>query len=124
MKVIEYASGEPQICGALPEASVAITSNTVRPAILISAIPVAPFSNDFCHTWRASVRRLGWPKRTFILLTKDRRSTGASRLEEAANWLDESPVPPFKVLALSFVCAVIGPVVAVLIFVLVNNNWG
>jgi len=123
MKVIEYASGEPQVCGALSATGMA-TRDMVRPAVLISTIPVAPFLNDFRHARRASARRLAQPERALIPLMRDRQSTSASRLEETANWLDESPVPPFKVLALSLVCAVIGPAVAGLIFVLVNNNWG
>jgi hypothetical protein len=44
MRVIEHASGEPQVCGALSALCTAITSDAVRPAFQIAANPSALIS--------------------------------------------------------------------------------
>jgi len=122
MKVIEYASGEPQACGAHPALCSATTRDTVRPAILISTIPVALISRGLRRAWHAFGARSAWTERVPIPSMGDRQSTSACRTVKAENWIHASPAVDLKVFALSLVCAVIGPAVAAIIFVLMNNN--
>ena len=123
MRVIKYASGEPQVCGALSALCMAITSDAVRPAFQIAANPSALISKGLPRVWRASGARSTCVERALTPSTRDQQRASARRLAAAANWLHESSIVPFKVFGLSLVCAAIGPAVAVVIFVLVNNNW-
>ena len=119
MKVIEYASGEPQVC-AHPALCSATTRDTVRPAILISTVPL--ISRDLRRARRAFRAQWASAMRAISPSMYDRQGTNASRLVEAANWFHGSPLVHLKVFTLSLVCAVIGPAVATIIFVLMNNN--
>ena len=113
MRVIEYASGGPQVCGAPTAPSVAIMGHIVSPAILIATFPPALNSS---HLRLASAERV--PNSSLSV----RQNTSARRSVQAANWLLDALVGPIKVFALSLVCAVIAPALAVVVFVLTNTN--
>ena len=110
------------MCGALSALCTAITSDAVRPAFQIAANPSALISKGLPRAWRASGAWSTCAERTLTPSTRDQQRASARRLAAAANWLHESSIVPFKVFGLSLVCAAIGPAVAVVIFVLANND--
>jgi hypothetical protein len=123
IRVVEFSRVESELCAAMPAPKNAIVRDFTRSALLTGTNPRPLVSRELRRTWRTFAARSFVNGPSEGSAEVNRQSTSPRRPAMAADLRRESAMP-FEVIALSLFCAAIGPAVAILLFVLVNNNWG
>jgi hypothetical protein len=123
IKAVEFSRFGPQLCATTSAPAKSVFRDFRRSTLLTGTYRRPLISRELRRSWRAFATRAFFDEPEALSTRAIRQSSRVRRPVPAVNSGRESATP-FEVIALSLFCAAIGPAVAILLFILMENHWG